>query len=201
MPDSKKSTRPFTELAQEQPLLIPPSRFRRMVFILVLGPPGHEEHWTSVQWDEAFDEVIVRLKSVVQKCAYTVRLSQFVRANLLKYLPWDHTRPTILRVRFQYSQSLDHHVVRDVLFWSARQLECLVPKRSSFFLAGYIMAIPLSLTYFIILSQGMLGLGFSSENIAYRLLGALSLVAYVSIVGTSLTGFRKRGTRSGFKPR
>ncbi|OAX31468.1 hypothetical protein K503DRAFT_777550 [Rhizopogon vinicolor AM-OR11-026] len=63
------------------------------------------------------------------------------------------------------------------------------------------MAIPLPLTYFIILSQGTLGLGFSSESIVYRLLGALSLVAYVSVVGTSLTSFRKRGTRSGFKPR
>ncbi|OJA17092.1 hypothetical protein AZE42_08987 [Rhizopogon vesiculosus] len=43
-----------------------------MVFILVLGPPGHEEHWTSVQWDEAFDQVVVRLESVVQKCAHTL---------------------------------------------------------------------------------------------------------------------------------
>ncbi|OAX31467.1 hypothetical protein K503DRAFT_777549 [Rhizopogon vinicolor AM-OR11-026] len=68
---SKKSARPSTEFAQGQPLLLPPSRLRRMVFILMLGS-RHEEHWKSMQWDEAFDQVIIRLESVVQKCAYTL---------------------------------------------------------------------------------------------------------------------------------
>lgn len=82
MADSEKTARPSIDLAQEQPLSLPPSRVRQAMCFLALGPPGYEEHWTSAQCNEAFEEVSGRIQSVVMKCIFTVSLNYFILVSL-----------------------------------------------------------------------------------------------------------------------
>jgi len=67
------------------------------------------------------------------------------------------------------------------------------------FLFGDLATLCSSLLSLLILSQAMLINGFFSENIAYRVLGAFSLVTYVVVVRILLMRFRKRGANPRFK--
>jgi hypothetical protein len=77
MADLEKTAHSSLKFAQEQPLLLRPSRLRRVMCILALGHSGHREHWTSAQCDEAFEQVGDRMHSIVVKCLFMVSPSHF----------------------------------------------------------------------------------------------------------------------------
>ncbi|KAJ8590114.1 hypothetical protein M405DRAFT_816841 [Rhizopogon salebrosus TDB-379] len=211
MPDLEKTAHSSLKLAQEQPLLLRPSRLRRVMCVLALGHSGHREHWTSAQCDEAFEQVGDRMHSIVVKCLFMsggLTLTSIALMRITRSTPPHHDYASSTPCSFlimslwmgMFGQcSIIPYIIIIFFFHPITVTDLL--KRGGFPLAVYCSSIctPLyfatsSLHFFLF---ALVTTGFSSKNIVYRALGAQLLGTYAVVVGTLLMKFRKRGTSSG----
>ncbi|KAG2120436.1 uncharacterized protein F5147DRAFT_766355 [Suillus discolor] len=192
----------INDLRSFEPLpdaLRPMSLVMRVLCFLALGRPNLDDHWKSLQSDQAFETVRSRLCSILTSTITTASVllaisGVFVStASPVEY--FDYTSPVpycLLFISLMFSMiamltsgsSMIRWLHAD-WHWTQEQL-----KQGDYFVLSYLLSIVTPIV-FIVCSLNcfifvMLIAGFSSQSMICRAVTALWLVAYAVNVGTIL---------------
>ncbi|KAG2367184.1 hypothetical protein BDR07DRAFT_1373010 [Suillus spraguei] len=193
---------PTANLVDEQPLpeaLRRTSLLTRILCFLALGRPDLDDHWKSLQSEEAFETVRSRLCSIL---ASIITIGSVLLASSgvfvttgspVSYLDYTSPAPHCLLfvslmlaiIAMLTSGSSMIRWLHTDRHWTREQL-----KPDGYFVISYLLSI-VSPMFFVVLSlhcfiSALLIAGFSSQSVICRVITALWMVTYVVTIGMML---------------